>query len=117
MGKNIGLNIRDVGDVIFRVSQLFLFQNNTDIGADLTIRSGSLQETLSLRFQDGKRLLVKVYPHKNYTNEPVFRIEVYRTKKGDMRGNRISFMEALTTKDSVDEIQRFVKSFLSQLGL
>lgn len=117
MGKSIGLNIKDVGDLIFRVSQLYLFKDGKDIGADITIRSGELQEMFSLRFLDNKRLLVKVYPHRNYSNEPVFRIEVYRTKEGDMRGNRIAFMEALTTKDSVEEIQRFVKSYLSQLGL
>ena len=117
MGKSLGLNLKDVGDLIFRVSQLYLFKNGTDIGVDITIQSGELQEMFSLRFPDNKRLMVKVYPHRNFSNEPVFRIEVYRTKEGDMRGNKIAFMEALTNRDAVDEIQRFVKSYLGQLGI
>jgi len=117
MGKSVGLNLNDVGDLIFRVSQLYLFKENKDLGVDVTIQSGALQEMFSLRFPDGRKLMVKIYPHKNFSNEPVFRIEVYRTKKGDMRGNRIAFMEALTHRDAVDEIQRFVKSYLGQLGI
>ena len=117
MGSSIGLNLTDVGDLIFRVSQLYLFKDGKDLGADITIQSGDMQEMFTLRFPDNKRLLVKVYPHRNFSNEPVFRIEVYRTKEGDMRGNRIAFMEALTHRDSADEIQRFVKSYLGQLGI
>ena len=117
MGKSVGLNLQDVGDLIFRVSQLYLFKDGRDIGADITIQSSAMQEMFSLRFPDNRRLLVKVYPHRNFSSESVFRIEVYRTKEGDMRGNKIAFMEALTNRDAVDEIQRFVKSYLGQLGL
>lgn len=117
MGSSIGLNLKDVGDLIFRVSQLYLFKDGADLGADITIQSGDMQEMFTLRFPDNRRLLVKVYPHRNFSNETVFRIEVYRTKEGDMRGNKIAFMEALTHRDAVDEIQRFVKSYLGQLEL
>ncbi|MFZ5951187.1 MAG: hypothetical protein ACOYXC_10805 [Candidatus Rifleibacteriota bacterium] len=116
MEKNVSLTLQDVGDLIFRIIQRYLFRKNTDVGMDITIQAGPLQETLILRLLDKTHLLVKTFPHKNFSHELVYRIEVYKTREGDMRGNKIAFMEASQGDDSVDEIHRFVQSFLAQLG-
>lgn len=116
MEKTVNLTLQDVGDLIFRITQRYLFRKNTDVGMDVTIQTGPLQETLILRLLDKTHLLVKTFPHKNFSHELVFRIEVYKTREGDMRGNKIAFMEASQSDDSIDEIHRFVQSYLSQLG-
>ncbi len=116
MEKTVNLSLQDVGDLIFRIIQRYLFRKNTDVGMDVTIQTAPLQETLILRLIDNTHLLVKTFPHKNYSQELVFRIEVYKTRSGDMRGNKIAFMEASQHDDSIDEIHRFVQSFLAQLG-
>lgn len=116
MEKTVGLTLQDVGDLIFRITQRYLFRKNIDFGMDVTIQAESLQETFTLRMLDNTRLLVKTFPHKNYSQELVFRIEVYKTRVGDMRGNKIAFMEASQAQDSVGEIHRFVQSYLAQLG-
>ena len=116
MEKGISLTLRDVGDLIFRISQRYLFRKNEDLGMDVTIQAGPLQETFVLRLIDNTHLLVKIFPHKNFSQELVYRIEVYKTREGDMRGNKIAFMEASRHDNAVDEIHRFVQSFLAQLG-
>lgn len=116
MEKSVNLTLQDIGDLIFRIIQRYLFRKNEDVGMDVTIQAGPLQETLILRLLDRTHLLVKTFPHKNYSQELVFRIEVYKTREGDMRGNKIAFMEASQNDDSVDEVHRFVQSFLAQLG-
>ncbi|GAB4272032.1 MAG: hypothetical protein Kow0029_10280 [Candidatus Rifleibacteriota bacterium] len=116
MEKGGSLTLQDVGDLIFRITQRYLFRKNEDVGMDVTIQTGPLQETLTLRLLDNTHLLVKTFPHKNYSHELVYRIEVYKTREGDMRGNKIAFMEASHSDDCVDEIHRFVQSFLAQLG-
>lgn len=116
MEKGVNLKLQDVGDLIFRITQRYLFRKNEDVGMDVTIQAGPLQETQILRLLDKTHLLVKIFPHKNFSQELVFRIEVYKTREGDMRGNKIAFMEASQHNDAVDEIHRFVQSFLAQLG-
>jgi hypothetical protein len=116
MEKGINLTLQDVGDLIFRITQRYLFRKNEDLGMDVTIQAGPLQETMILRLLDETRLLVKTFPHKNFSQELVFRIEVYKTREGDMRGNKIAFLEASNHDSAVDEIHRFVQSYLSQLG-
>jgi hypothetical protein len=116
MEKTVTLSLQDVGDLIFRIIQRYLFRKNTDVGMDVTIQAGPLQETLVLRLLDNTHLLVKTFPHKNFSHELVYRIEVYKTREGDMRGNKIAFMEASNDNDAIDEIHRFVQSFLAQLG-
>ncbi len=116
MEKGINLTLRDVGDLIFRITQRYLFRKNEDVGMDVTLQTGSIQETMILRLPDETRLLVKIFPHKNFSHELVYRIEVYKTREGDMRGNKIAFLEASQHDSAVDEIHRFVQSFLSQLG-
>ena len=49
-------------------------------------------------------------------NAPVFRTEVYKTKSGDMRGNRIAFVEISLDSGATDEIRLFIEGVLSQLG-
>lgn len=116
MDKGNNLTLRDVGDLIFRITQRYLFRKNEDVGMDVTLQAGALQETMILRLLDETRLLVKTFPHKNFSQELVYRIEVYKTREGDMRGNKIAFLEASQHDSAVDEIHRFVQSFLSQLG-
>ncbi|MBU1107068.1 MAG: hypothetical protein KKB51_10400 [Candidatus Riflebacteria bacterium] len=115
--ENTGnLSLKDLGDLIFRITQRYLFRKNVDFGIDITVQTSPLQETMILRLLDETRLLVKTFPHKNYSNELVYRIEVYKTREGDMRGNKIAFLEASQHGGAVDEIHRFVQSYLSQLG-
>ncbi len=116
MDKGINLKLRDVGDLIFRITQRYLFRKNEDVGMDVTLQAESIQETMVLRLPDDTRLLVKIFPHKNFSQDLVYRIEVYKTREGDMRGNKIAFLEASQHDSAVDEIHRFVQSFLSQLG-
>lgn len=116
MEKTGNLSLRDVGDLIFRITQRYLFRKNEDFGLDVTLQASPLQETMILRLLDETRLLVKTFPHKNYSSELVYRIEVYKTREGDMRGNKIAFLEASQHGGAVDEIHRFVQSYLAQLG-
>jgi hypothetical protein len=116
MEKAVNLSLQDVGDLIFRIVQRYLFRKNEDVGMDVTIQANPLQETLMLRLLNNTHLLVKIFPHKNYSQQLVYRIEVYKTRAGDMRGNKIAFMEAAQTDDAIDEVHRFVQSFLAQLG-
>ena len=116
MEKESSLNLNDIGELLYRITQRYLYRKNTDTGVDITIQADSLQETMTLRLPDDSRLLVKTFPHKNFAQQLVYRIEVYKTRLGDMRGNKVAFMEALPVDSSIDEIHRFVQSFLSQLG-
>ena len=116
MEKGFYLSLQDVGDLIYRATQRFLFRNNEDLGMDVTIQTGALQETLILRLLDNSHILVKVFPHKNFSQELIYRIEVYKTREGEMRGTKIAFLEASRQDSSTIEIQKFVQSFLSQLG-
>ncbi len=116
MDKGSSLSLRDVGDLVFRITQRYLFRKNEDVGIDITLNAESIQETMILRLPDETRLLVKIFPHKNFSQELVYRIEVYKTREGDLRGNKIAFLEASHHDSAVDEIHRFVQSFLSQLG-
>ena len=116
MEKGFYLSLQDVGDLIYRATQRYLFRDNKDFGMDISIQTGALQETMILRLLDNSHLLVKVFPHKNFSQEFVYRIEVYKTREGEMRGAKIAFLEASRQDSAVVEIQRFVQSFLSQLG-
>lgn len=112
----MSLSLQDVGDLIFTITQRYLFRKSSDIGVDITVLSSPLQESMTLRLPDEARLLVKTFPHKNFAGQLVYRIEGYKTRQGDMRGNRIAFLEAQAQSSSIDEIHRFVQSLLSQLG-
>jgi hypothetical protein len=116
MEQNSRLTLQDIGGIIFRIIQRYLFRKDKDLGMDVTNQYGPLQEILTLRLLDGTRLIVKTFPHKNFSKQLVYRIEVYKTREGDMRGNKIAFMEASSKDDSIDEVHRFVQSFLAQLG-
>jgi hypothetical protein len=116
MDKGNNLSLRDVGDLIFRITQRYLFRKNEDVGIDITLNAETIQETMVLRLPDSTRLLVKIFPHKNFSQELVYSIEVYKTREGDLRGDKIAFLEASQHDSAVDEIHRFVQSYLSQLG-
>ena len=111
MEKGFYLSLQDVGDLIYRATQRHLFRNNEDLGMDVTIQTGVLQETMVLRLLDNSHILVKVFPHKNFSQELIFRIEVYKTREGEMRGTKIAFLEASRHDSSTIEIQRFVQSY------
>jgi hypothetical protein len=116
MEKEYYLSLQDVGDLIYRVTQIYLFRNNEDQGIDISIQTSPLQETLIMRLMDNSHILVKIFPHKNFSQTFVYRIEVYKTTEGEMRGTKIAFFEASKHDSSVTEIQKFVHSYLSQLG-
>ncbi|HEY9070240.1 MAG TPA: hypothetical protein VIV61_08265 [Candidatus Ozemobacteraceae bacterium] len=116
MEKGSHLTLVDVGDIVFRVMQNFLFREQRDPGVEVTINSNAYQESLFLRLPDFSTLLIKIFPHRNFMNAPVFRTEVYKTKSGDMRGNRIAFVEISLDSGASDEIRLFIEGVLSQLG-
>ncbi len=116
MEKGSDLTLVDVGDIVFRVMQRFLFRKNGDPGVVVTANSSALQESLFLRLPDTSTLLIKMFPHRNFLNETVYRIEVYKTKTGDMRGNRVGFVEVSLDSGATEEIRLFVEGALSQLG-
>jgi hypothetical protein len=117
MGKNDNLTLNDVGELIYRSAQDNLFRNNIDHGAKFFIQKSDIQELMTLEFPDKSRLLIKLFPHKNYNNKLVYRIEVYKTKEGDLRGNKIAFLETQSREASQEEIVSFVDSFLTQIKL
>ena len=117
MAQGTALSLDSAGDLIYKITQRYLFRKNQDAGIDISFESSPIQENMIMRLQNGMHLLVKVFPHKNYSHESVFRIEVYKTREGDLRGNKIAFLEAPCNESAIDEIHRFVQSYLSQLGL
>jgi len=117
MEQGTTLNLLDVGDAVYRVMQRFLFRNGNDPGAEIWINSSSMQESINVKLADSTTLLIKIFPHKNYLLLGVFRIEVYKTKPKDMRGNRIAFVEVPNGTDGIQEIKLFIEGVLSQNGL
>jgi hypothetical protein len=117
MGKNDNLTLNDVGELIYRAAQSYLFKGSSDLGVEFYSHKSELQELMTLEFPDRSRLLIKLFPHKNYNNKLVYRIEVYKTKEGDLRGNKIAFLETQSTEGAQEEIESFVDSFLNQIKL
>ncbi|NLI78292.1 MAG: hypothetical protein GX442_17885 [Candidatus Riflebacteria bacterium] len=117
MEKGIKLTLVDVGDAAFRVLQRYLFRRGTDPGAEVTVTSSDMQESLFVRLADSSTILTKIFPHKNFLEEGVYRIEVFRTKPGDLRGNRVAFVEIPKGTDAVEEIRLFIEGVLSQSDL
>lgn len=116
MDKKTDLTLIDVGDTVFRVLMHGLFRKGTDLGVEFSCSSSPLQDSLFLFLPDLSHVLIKMFPHKNYLNLDVFRIEVYKTRPGDMRGNRVAFVEASNGVDAFEEIRRFTEGILPQLG-
>ena len=108
------LNLPEVGDAIFRTIEAFLGSLGRDVGVELSLTGTAIQEGLTLLLPGGSSLFFKVFPHKSLKNETVFRIEVYETKTGDLRGNRIGFIEILRTLEAVPEIPPFVEGVLTR---
>lgn len=116
MEKGFYLSLQDVGDLIYRVTQRYLFRNLNDYGIEVTMRSVPMQENLVLHLPDGSNLLVKTFPHKNVMRDLIYRIEVYKTRIGELRGVKIAFLEVTRADTAVSEIQKFVQGYLAQLG-
>ncbi len=117
MEKTVDLTLLDVGDTVFRVMQRCFFRRGQDPAVEVMLVSSEFQESLNLRFPDATNLLIKIFPHKNYMQVAVFRIEVYKTKPGDMRGNRVAFVESPRGSQAFEEIRLFIEGVLSQSGL
>ena len=117
MEKGVKLTLQDVGDAAFRVLQRYLFRSDADVGAEVSITSSELQESIFVKLVDATTLLIKIYPHKNFMAQAVFRIEIYRTKLGDLRGNRVAFVETPKGNDAVSEIKMFLEGVLGQLSI
>ena len=109
------LTLNEVGDLIFSHIQNYLFRDKKDRGIEIFVHQGSLQELFTLSMRDGTRILVKIYPHKNYIGNLVYRLEVYKIKKDDLRGNKVEFIEANSETLTNDEIYGFVTTFLAKI--
>jgi hypothetical protein len=117
MGKGSNLTLQDIGDAMFRVLMHHLNRKEMDAGAELTISTGDLQESLFMNLSDRSSILVKTFPHKNYLHQNVYRIEVYKTRPGDLRGNRVAFIETPQNDSALAEIRQFIEGILIQSGL
>lgn len=111
------ITLREIGDAAFAILMGYLHRGGTDPGAEVTLSSSDLQETIFLRLIDTTLLLMKIFPHKNFLDQSVFRIEVFRTRPGDLRGNRIAFVEIPKGDDAREEIRLFIEGVLSQCDL
>ncbi len=115
MEERKNLTLRAVGDLVFQQIQDYLFRDSKDRGIELFIQQGQLQEMHTLLMPDKSRILVKIYPHKNYASNLVFRMEVYKTLEGDLRGNKVEFFEADSEELTPDELHGFVETFLARI--
>lgn len=116
MEHSADLTLIDVGDTVFRVLMHGLFRKNTDPAVEIASSSSPLQDSLFLFLPDSSHVLIKMFPHKNYLQHDVFRIEVYKTRPGDMRGNRVAFVEASRGSEALEEVRRFTEGILPQIG-
>ena len=116
MEKRNDLTLVDVGDTIFRVLMHGLNSRGVDSEIEISCSSSPLQESLFLNLPDESHVLVKIFPHKNFLQHDVFRIEVYKTRPGDMRGNRVAFVETTRAVDAIEEVRRFTEGIFPQLG-
>lgn len=114
MDKDRLLILPDVGDAIFRTIEAYLGNLGRDVGVEMSVTGTALQEGLTVFLPGGSSLFFKVFPHKSLKNETVFRIEVYETKTGDLRGNRIGFIEIFRTLEALPEIPPFVEGVLTR---
>ncbi|MFZ2957864.1 MAG: hypothetical protein WA705_13335 [Candidatus Ozemobacteraceae bacterium] len=117
MEKGNLLKISDVGEAIFKTVETIIARFGRDMGVELSLVTAPLQESFTLLLPDESNLFIKVFPHKNFLNETVFRIEVYTTRPGDMRGNRVAFVEIGRSSESLSEIPPFVEGVLTRSSL
>jgi len=117
MGKVQLLKLSEVGDSIYQTIEAYLGTFMHDAGVEMSLTGTVLQEGLMLFLPDDSSLFFKVFPHKNLRNETVFRIEVYQTKPGDLRGNRIGFIEVQREPGALSEVPPFVEGVLTRSSL
>lgn len=110
------LTLLDVGDTVFQTLMRGLFRKGVDPCVEIYSSSSPLQESLFLYLADASHVLIKMFLHKNYLQHDVFRIEVFKTRPGDMRGNRVAFAETSRGLEAREEIQRFTEGVFSHLG-
>lgn len=106
-----------VADEIFAEIRATMVRRQSDLGVDISLLGGFAQETIAMRLADTSFMSIKVFPHRNFQNISVFRVEVYKTIPGDMRGNRITFVEISQEGTSPEEIHKFTEGILSRAGL
>lgn len=114
MDKKMTKTLVDIGDLAFQAIMSYLYRNKTDSQTEVTLNSNDLQETIFLHFADNTDLVIKIFPHKNFLDKAVFRFEVFRTRPGDPRGNRIAFVEIPKGEDTQGEIRLFIEGILGQ---
>lgn len=117
MGKVQLLKLSEVGDSIHQTIEAYLGTFSNDAGVEMSLTGTVLQEGLMVFLPDDSSLFFKVFPHKNLKNETVFRIEVYQTKPGDLRGNRIGFIEVQRERGALAEVPPFVEGVLTRSSL
>mgnify|MGYP001602497596 CR=1 FL=1 len=109
--------LSQVSDEIFAEVRATMVRKESDLGMDISTLGGFGQETIMMRLADTSFMSIKMFPHRNFQNIPVFRIEVYKTIPGDMRGNRITFIEMPQEGSTVEEIKTFTQGILQRAGL
>ncbi|MBF0499872.1 MAG: hypothetical protein HQM09_07055 [Candidatus Riflebacteria bacterium] len=117
MEKGKLLTLTELGQAVFKTVDTYLARFGRDMGVEMSLVVGPLQESFTLFLPDGSSLFLKTFPHKNFKNETVFRIEVYMTRSGDMRGNRVAFIEIARVQESLIEIPPFVEGVLTRSSL
>ncbi len=110
------ISLRDLGDWIHMILSK-QFSSGDNVLVEMTMTGTSMQETISLKLPDRSHAFLKVFPHKNYLGDGVFRIEVFHTRPGDMRGTRIAFIEVPRHERALEELQRFMAGIMPQLGV
>ena len=103
--------------IIFKTVETIFARYGRDMGVEMSLVTSPLQESFTLLLPDESSLFIKVFPHKNFLNETVFRIEVYTTRPGDLRGSRVGFVEIRRSCESLSEIPPFVEGVLARSSL
>lgn len=117
MEKISDLTLDRVGQLILESIRSFLQAQPRDVGIEWKFQANAFQETFSVNFFDEITLLLKIFPHKNIIREKIFRIEVYQSHGGEMRGRRIA-SEEIPKSDTIEEdIRSFVHGILSRAGV
>lgn len=111
------LALRDLADWVYTLIQKRVATLSPERVVETVMVGNPMQETFSLKLPDRSNAFVKVFPHKNHLGEGVYRLEVFHTRPGDMRGTRIAFIEVPRHEKGLEETQRFMGGVLPQIGL
>ncbi|HNV70733.1 MAG TPA: hypothetical protein PKO06_13615 [Candidatus Ozemobacteraceae bacterium] len=117
MEKVTRYTLAQIADEIFSEIRATMVRMRSDLGVDISLLGGFAQETIAMRLADSSFMSIKVFPHRNFQSQNVFRVEVYKTIPGDMRGNRITFVEISQEGTDPEDIRKFTEGVLSRSGI